>query len=216
VTDLTFQRARKPEERELRRETILAAAAELFDAEGQQGTGLNAIAARAGFTKSNVYRYFESREEVLISLFLREFEAFVPALEARFEKIDDGDLPGIARATTATFVERPRLGHLISILSTVLEQNVSAETVVSLKRNMQGYVVRLAAAIHSRLPSASIEDCAWVGSMVGTIVAGMWPGAHPSEIVREVLQRPEFANLKPSVERDLERAALALLESIEH
>ncbi len=62
--DLTFQRARKPEEQQLRRAAILAAAAELFDAEGAQGAGLNAIAARAGFTKSNVYRYFESREEV--------------------------------------------------------------------------------------------------------------------------------------------------------
>ena len=74
---LSFQRARKPEEREIRREAILTAAAELFDAEGPQGAGLNAIAARAGFTKSNVYRYFESREEVLLSLFLAELDGFV-------------------------------------------------------------------------------------------------------------------------------------------
>ena len=79
---LPFQRARKPEEQQLRREAILRAAAELFDAEGPQGAGLNAIAARAGFTKSNVYRYFESREEVLLSLFLAELEGFVAAFEA--------------------------------------------------------------------------------------------------------------------------------------
>ena len=78
---LSFQRARKPEEQKLRREAILAAAAELFDAEGPQGAGLNAIAAKAGFTKSNVYRYFESREEVLMSLFLSELESFVGDFE---------------------------------------------------------------------------------------------------------------------------------------
>ncbi len=80
---LSFQRARKPAEQQLRREAILAAAAALFDAEGPQGAGLNAIAAKAGFTKSNVYRYFESREEVLMSLFLAELESFVADLEGR-------------------------------------------------------------------------------------------------------------------------------------
>ena len=61
MTTATFQRARKPEEITIRREAILAAAASLFDEEGPEGAGLNAIAARARFTKSNVYRYFESR-----------------------------------------------------------------------------------------------------------------------------------------------------------
>src|SRR5262245_14062240 len=100
---LPFVRARKPEERELRRETILAAAAELFDDEGPQGAGLNAIASKAGFTKSNVYRYFESREEVLLSLLLRELEAFVPRIEARLADVAPGDIDAIANVTAETF-----------------------------------------------------------------------------------------------------------------
>ena len=44
----SFQRARQPEQITLRREQLLAAAAELFDAEGPLGAGLNAIAAKAG------------------------------------------------------------------------------------------------------------------------------------------------------------------------
>jgi len=86
----SFQRARKPEEIEARRETLLAAAAELFDAEGPMGAGLNAIAARAGFTKSNVYRYFESREQVLLELFLSEMDRMVPVFCARFEAATEG------------------------------------------------------------------------------------------------------------------------------
>ena len=73
MTTQDFQRARKPEERIIRRDALLAAAAELFDEGGPAGAGLNAIAARAGFTKSNVYRYFESREEVLLSALRKTF-----------------------------------------------------------------------------------------------------------------------------------------------
>ena len=110
MTTTTFQRARKPEEIQARRETLLAAAAELFDAEGPLGAGLNAIAARAGFTKSNVYRYFESREEVLLSLFLDEMARLVPALVAAIAATPDGDLDALARVLTTEFASRKRLG----------------------------------------------------------------------------------------------------------
>src|SRR5688572_27042209 len=99
----TFQRARKPEEIEARRVTLLAAAAALFDEEGPQGAGLNAIAARAGFTKSNVYRYFESREDVLLSLFHMELTAFVDALEARITECKPNDLDALAKAAADQF-----------------------------------------------------------------------------------------------------------------
>ena len=56
--------------------------------------------------------------------------------------------------------------------------------------------------------------CAWVSGMIGAIVAGMWPSAHPNAIAAGVLAMPEFAHLKPSIERDLDRATLALLRSI--
>lgn len=210
----SFQRARKPAERELRREAILAAAAALFDAEGAQGAGLNAIAARAGFTKSNVYRYFESREEVLLELLLAEFEALVPAFEAAAERCAPNDAAALARAVADSFVAQPRLGHLVGILATVLEQNVSEDTIIAVKRALSASVQRLAAALHGRLPGTTLEDCAWVASIIGTIVAGMWPGAHPSPAAARVLAREEFARFKPSLERDLERAALALLQSI--
>jgi TetR/AcrR family transcriptional regulator len=211
---LPFQRARKPEEREVRREAILAAAAELFDAEGAQGAGLNAIAARAGFTKSNVYRYFESREEVLLSLFTEEFARFVDAFEPVVAACPEGDAAAIAHVTATAFIARPRLCQLIAILSSVLEQNVSAETIIALKRTMNANFIRVAAAIHARLPDTTIKDCAWAGSMVGTLVAGMWPGAHPAPAAELVLKMPEFAHLKPDLDRDLERATLALLDSI--
>lgn len=211
---LPFQRARKPEERELRREAILAAAAELFDAEGPQGAGLNAIAARAGFTKSNVYRYFESREEVLLSLFLAELDQLCPDLEQRFSGISPGDLDAIAAAIAAAFIARPRLASLSAIVSTTLEQNISEQAVITLKRGMGTLLQRAAALIHAKLPGSTPEDCAWLTAMVGTIVAGMWPAANPSATARRVLAMPEFAHLKPSLERDLERATRALLASI--
>jgi TetR/AcrR family transcriptional regulator len=210
----TFKRARKPEQITARREAILAAAAALFDAEGADGAGLNAIAARAGFTKSNVYRYFESREAVLIELFLGEFKGFIAAFETALSGVAPGDLSTIAHVSAGLFTERPRLGRLLALLAGVLERNVSERAVVSLKTEMLGFSERLAMALNKVLPGVPIDDCGWLGATIGTYVSGLWPIAHPSPLVDAVMQRPEFAPLKHSAGRDLERVILTLLRGL--
>jgi TetR/AcrR family transcriptional regulator len=212
VTD--FQRARQPEQKTLRREALIAAATALFDEEGPTGTGLNAIAARAGFTKSNIYRYFESREEVLLSLLLAELGAFVPAFEARVAACENGDLDALAAAGADEFIARPRLGLLLSIVTGVLEQNVSETAIITLKRSISALNLRVASAIQSRLLGSNLEDCVWVGTAIATFVAGMWPNVHVSPTAARVLAMPEFQHLKPVPERDLKRAMRALLASL--
>lgn len=209
-----FKRARKPEEIEARRETLLAAAAELFDAEGAAGAGLNAIAAKAGFTKSNVYRYFESREQVLLELFLDEMEKMVPMFCAQLSAAAVNDVDALADIISANLAGRERLGQLSSILSSVIESNVSEDSIMRTKRTMSAHTARLAEALQAKLPRASVADCGWALAMIGTLVAGMWPGAFPSAAAAKVLALPEFAAARPDVSRDLPRAARAILASI--
>lgn len=212
--DQPFQRARKPEEISQRRETLLAAAAELFDAEGPAGAGLNAIASKAGFTKSNVYRYFESREQVLLELFRDEFVGLVDALEQIIAAQQAGDVAGLAEAITATFLARPRCCQLISILSSTLERNVSEDTIAGVKTHMNAQNARVIAALAQRLPGATPADCGWAIAMTGSLIAGMWPSVNPPPAAQAVLARPGFEHLRMMPARDLKRAVVALLVSI--
>jgi len=210
----SFQRARQPEQITLRREQLLAAAAELFDAEGPSGTGLNAIAAKAGFTKSNVYRYFESREQVLLELFRDEFVKLTEAMEATIGAQTSGDVPALAEAISATFLAHPRCCALISILTSTLEQNVSEDTIATTKLHMNAQTARIISVLAARLPDATPADCGWAIAMIGTLLVGMWPNANPPPAVRAVLAQPEFAQFRMDLPRDLKRSAEALLQSI--
>jgi len=62
----TFQRARSDEQREMRRRSILDAAAAMLTEMPVAEVTLNGLSRRAGLAKSNVLRYFESREAVLL------------------------------------------------------------------------------------------------------------------------------------------------------
>ena len=82
----TFLRARRPEQKQQRREDILAAARELALIGGVRGVSLAGIAARAGIDKSALLRYFETREQIFLELTAREW---APWLRALHDGLDD-------------------------------------------------------------------------------------------------------------------------------
>ena len=209
-----FQRARQPEQISIRREALLTAARALFDTEGPQGTSLSAIAAHAGFTKSNVYRYFESREDVLLALLLDEFEQLTLAMEQAIAIREDGDAALMAEAMTGCFLAQPRFCQLSSIFASVLEQNVSEDAIVAVKRRIAALTNRILAALSAKMPNAHPGDLGWAFAMTISLIAGMWPAVHPSAPAAAVMSRPEFINMRLVPERDLQRSIGALLASI--
>src|SRR5215470_2837235 len=64
----TFQRARSDEQRAIRRQTILDTATAMLEEMPVAELSLNELSRRVGLAKSNVLRYFDSREAVLLEL----------------------------------------------------------------------------------------------------------------------------------------------------
>jgi len=62
------QRARSPQDKELRKTALLAAARELAVEQGVREVTLTAVTTRIGLHPSALRRYFESREELLLEL----------------------------------------------------------------------------------------------------------------------------------------------------
>jgi AcrR family transcriptional regulator len=79
-----FTRARRPEEKEVRRQQILTAARTLLAERGVSELSLNELARRSRVSKPNVYRYFESREDVLLQLWVDEVRELGERLERAF------------------------------------------------------------------------------------------------------------------------------------
>lgn len=64
------------------REEILASAAKLFAESGYRAVTIDDIAANLGYTKSVVYYYFKSKNEILWQIFSRMYESYFRAIEA--------------------------------------------------------------------------------------------------------------------------------------
>jgi len=65
---------------------ILDAALKTFALDGYHRTQVARIAKEAGVADGTIYLYFESKEDILISLFTEKMEAFVSELKAKLQK----------------------------------------------------------------------------------------------------------------------------------
>jgi AcrR family transcriptional regulator len=211
----SFHRARKPNEKALRRKDILDAAAALFVAEGLDGVTLNAVARRAGIAKSNVYRYFESREAIFLALRDEDMTACLADFEQRLARPSgQGDPRGVARVLAQAFVAAPRLCALEAAVVTVLEQNVSEELIASHKREVLRIGIRLGNALRAALPSLPATAIGPLLRYAHAAIAGLYPLANPSAAAARAMQDPQLAVFRSNFAEDLESMLAALLTAL--
>ena len=190
VGETDWQRARRPEQKEERRRSILSAALELLDEVGIEGTTLSEIARWAGLSKANCYRYFESREAILLALTLDEIEDWMTDIARSLDPLaDSDDVDGVAEAFVAATLQRPRLCTLFSTISSVLEHNVSVDVVADFKQKFNARVFGSSDLIRAAIPGLSPEDADQYVLFLGFFIAGAWPSANPAPAVLEAFGR---------------------------
>jgi len=175
----------------------------MFAAQPLEGISLNAIAREANVSKANIYRYFESREEVFLQLTLESLEQWTTAADKRLAELDSpADGMDVGRVFSATFLEHPRFARLSSVMTTVLEKNVSTDAIVEFKLAYMAQLDRLHQALSKALDD--LED-AQIGLVIKSsylYMVSMWPASHPNEEVAKALERPELESMCMDFEKD--------------
>jgi AcrR family transcriptional regulator len=209
----SFARARRPEHKQERREAILTAAGDLARREGVQGVTLAAVGTAVGLAKSNVLRYFGTREEIYLALMAQEWQGWAEEITARLDSFAAGPAE-LSALLAGSLVSRPLFCDLQSVLATSLEQNVGLEAARGYKRAALGSLDRAGRLIAGRsklTPTEGFELAA-----AATTLAGMlWPIAHPPDVLRTLYQEePELARACPPFRPTLERLIRGLAEGL--
>jgi len=144
-----YERARREAEKAERRAAILGAAADLLPVTGFEGFSMARLAKRSGIAKGTLYLYFETREEVLLALYVETLEAFGRALAVGLRK-GMGDADFVALFQRAAEAD-PNFTTLRARLESVIEHNVSRDRLVEAKRAMRRLVGELAPRVERAL-----------------------------------------------------------------
>jgi AcrR family transcriptional regulator len=176
---VTFQRARRPEHKRQRHEAILAAARSLAERDGVRAVSLGDIAAAVGMHKSALLRYFETREEIYLSLAADDWHGWTEAVRAALDELDEGDVSGVASVLATTLAARPLLCDLLTHAPLNLERNVSLEAARTFKHAAVGSVEAIAEDVRTVLPRLTAADAFDLVGAVDMIAAGLWQIGHP-------------------------------------
>lgn len=178
-----FIRARKPEQKSLRRQEILVAARAVALRDGTDALTLAGIAKETGITKSAFYRYFRSKEEILAWLLMSEAKTI--AEDMRQALADCKNLVEAASAYVDLCAERPLFCKLASDMGANLEQNINLESLIAIKqesaRQLEDWcnVLLDLDIVTDKMKAALFIRTAYV------ILAGLWPITNRSAIVRK-------------------------------
>jgi AcrR family transcriptional regulator len=183
---VTFQRARSEEQRALRRRAILAAAAVMLTEMPVAQVTLNELSRRAGLAKSNVLRYFESREAVLLELLDSAWQEWLMQLEESLGGAVNAGAPvavrgdQLAAALATSLASRPVLCDLISTQAAVLERNVSPRVAAEYKRAALADVAALGRLMLGCVPELGERDAFRLAGAAVMVTGSVWPNTQPS------------------------------------
>jgi AcrR family transcriptional regulator len=185
-----FQRARRPEQREARRQAILDAAAAMLAEFPVNDISLRELSRRVGLAKSNVLRYFETREEVFLELLDRSGREWLDELAERLVQIsDDSDPVGrVAAELAGSLTARPLFCELVSAMASVLERNISVDVARRFKLRMMETATVLVGLLREHVPGLTEEGAGQFVAALLALVAGLWPFAHPTDAVRAAIE----------------------------
>ena len=181
-----FQRARSEEQREVRRRAILATAAAMLAEMPVAQVSLNELSRRVGLAKSNVLRYFESREAVLLELLNATWQDWIAELDPDLRAGIDADAPTaergdqLAAVLAGSLAARPVLCDLISAQAAVLERNLSPQVAAEYKRAAIANVAALGRLVLPHVRELGQRDADRFVAASVMVTGAVWAHTHPS------------------------------------
>ena len=186
----------------MRRQVILKTAAAMLTEMPVAQVSLNELSRRVGLAKSNVLRYFESREAVLLELLDSAWQEWLAGLDQNLAVVDPNAPPAergdqLAAVLASSLASRPVLCDLISAQAAVLEHNLSPKVAAEYKRAAIANVTSLARLVVERLPELGENDAFRFAAATVMVTGAVWTHAKPSAAMLTAYESdPDLAALR--------------------
>ena len=117
-----------------RREEIIAACEKLYQTMSFKEITLKDIAGATSFTRTSIYNYFQTKEEIFLALMQKEYERWVDEVDALAESYTTLSADAFAGALAQTLERRGMLLKLLSMNHFDMEENSRPECLREFKR----------------------------------------------------------------------------------
>ena len=123
-----------PELTNARKEEIIAACRKLYETMSFREITLKEIGQQTSFTRTSIYNYFETKEEIFLALFAQEYECFTSDLDSLCEQNESLTLEELSSSLAYALERRPLMLKLLSMNMFDMEANSRMERLIAFKK----------------------------------------------------------------------------------
>jgi AcrR family transcriptional regulator len=182
-----------------RRAAILDVARAMLAEKGVADISLRELSDRVGLAKSNVLRYFDSREAIFLELLDEECRSWLEEVAGllgrpRARKPNYANEIRVATTIADSLVGRRLLCELLGSMAAVLERNISTDFARDFKARAMVNTTALSNVVARQLSwlPTDFTDSFAEGAL--TLTAGMYPFSVPTDPVRVAMAEMGYPN----------------------
>ncbi len=184
---MSFQRARSEAQIQKRISEITEAASAIYNTEGFEALSFSKISEYTQFTRPTIYKYFSTKEEILLKIMIDDMDQWVNQLISSFKINKLYTIEEIADILSHTLSTSSRLVELFTFLFTTIEKNVSKASLIDFKVKLFGYQDTLLKLFSELFPHASNEQIDHFLETLLALAIGLYPMCHLSKTQLEAI-----------------------------
>ncbi len=201
---MDWKRATTEEKKNERKVAIYNSAFELFKKKGYDNVSFNGIASEAGFTKSNMYRYFKSKEEIFLNIFAELFENWSDDCIQKLQELKQNEVVSkFAETWVDTLLSHQQFLDLTPILFLSLEKNSSYEQLLEFKKQSKKLLYNIAMEVCRIYPELDGIRAYNFLDLSYSAMSNFWAKSTHNETLIKIYSQDMFKELKPNFEKDL-------------
>ena len=170
-----------------RKEEIIDACAALYETVGVKDITIREIGERTSFTRTSIYNYFQTKEEIFLALLQREHESWIAELEDLIRQNARLSVEEFADRLAGTLERRECMLKLESMNLYDMEGSSRMENLVAFKRTYGRAMKAVARCLETFFPAMTEQEVREFLYAFFPFLFGVYPYAVPTEKQRRAM-----------------------------
>ena len=171
-----------------RKEEIINACAALYKTMSFKEITLRDIGEQTSFTRTSIYNYFQTKEEIFLALLQREHEAWVKDLQTIYQEQESLSAAAFAEQMAHTLEKRGCMLKLMSMNLYDMEGNSRMENLVAFKKAYAAAMQAITFCLNKFFPNMTENDIREFLYAFFPFLFGIYPYTTATEKQKEAME----------------------------
>ena len=198
-----------------RKEEIVNACASLYETMGFKDITIRDIGAKTSFTRTSIYNYFQTKEEIFLALLRREHEVWIADLEEIIRQNEVLSSEEFADKLAGTLEKRVCMLKLMSMNLYDMEGNSRMENLVDFKKAYADALRAVSSCLEKFFPAMSAGDIQEFLYAFFPFLFGVYPYTSHTDKQMKAMELAHVDNAQYSVYEIIRSFVIKMLKPFE-